>query len=264
MKLKKNSLLIGTVRGIPIRLHISLLIAIGVFTLISRGSIIATLLFSLGLFGSVALHELGHSIVAQLKGAYIHEIILYPFGGAAKIANIPRKPIDEMLVAAAGPVVSLILAIAFYFIPGTEHLSHINWMLFGFNALPVFPMDGGRILRAGLATKRGRVEATRIAAEVGKYFCILFVIIGVLGINISAFGEYLYMEKNFVLAFIGFYIYNMGRNEYQMVLREAVAENKTHKQQKNHLDIEVSPPPYAEQTVKEESLKEKLERLFKK
>ena len=107
-----NSILLGRVFGIPIRAHFLLLIILPfIMNWFSTPSVPMRLLGAIGLFASVALHELGHSVVAQAKGSHIQEIVLYPFGGAAKISNIPVKPLDEILVALAGPAVSLILGI---------------------------------------------------------------------------------------------------------------------------------------------------------
>ncbi|MBT8042519.1 MAG: M50 family metallopeptidase, partial [Pontiella sp.] len=107
-----NSISLGRVFGIPIRVHFLLLIALPfIMTFFSTPSVPLRLLGAIGLFASVALHEIGHSVVAQAKGSYIQEIVLYPFGGAAKISNIPKRPIDEILVALAGPAVSLLLGI---------------------------------------------------------------------------------------------------------------------------------------------------------
>ncbi|MCK5675798.1 MAG: M50 family metallopeptidase, partial [Verrucomicrobia bacterium] len=150
MKMVNNAISIGSVFGIPIRLHISLLIVVALFSIFSGAGLLATLILAVGIFGSVALHELGHSVVARAKGGYIHEIVLYPFGGAAKISNIPKRPRDEILVALAGPAVSLLLALLFRQFELLLFLGYLNGMLFFFNILPVFPMDGGRVLRATL------------------------------------------------------------------------------------------------------------------
>ncbi|MBN2703191.1 MAG: site-2 protease family protein [Pontiellaceae bacterium] len=251
MRLKNNAILIGKVAGIPIRLHISLPIVVLIFAGTAGSGFLAVIVLSLGLFGSVALHELGHSLVAQKKGSYIHEIVLYPFGGAAKIVNIPKKPMDEIWVALAGPGVSLVLALIFQTIRTdiTGTLSGINWMLFLFNMLPVFPMDGGRVLRAFLCTKKSRVEATRIAAEVAKYFCLLFIVVGVF--------------NDIVLIFIGFYIYAMGRNEYRQVLLEHQADHFSGFRE-NHIDIKVSPPPYVLKSTRAGGITDRLKKRFRK
>lgn len=262
MKFSNNALSIGSAFGIPIRLHISLLIAIGVVAVLPGSNILIAVILAAGVFGSVALHELGHSLVARAKGSYIHEIVLYPFGGAAKISNIPKRPMDEVLVAIAGPAVSLALAVLFSAIPMLELLGHLNYMLFFFNMLPVFPMDGGRVLRALLSIKKGRLEATRVAATVGKYFCVLFVLVGIFGIRQRLLGFIGPVRPNLLLAFIGLYIYNVGRMEYRQVSLEHQADHFTGHHEGN-LDVEVSPPPYAAGGGNAESLMDRLRRLFR-
>jgi len=244
MKMINNALSIGSVFGIPIRLHISLLIVIALLSIFSNTGLLAILILVVGIFGSVALHELGHSVVARAKGGYIHEIVLYPFGGAAKISNIPKRPLDEILVALAGPAVSLLLALLFRQFELLWFLGYLNGMLFFFNILPVFPMDGGRVLRATLTLKKGRVEATRIAATVGKYFCGLFVLVGLFGLRVQLLGFIGPYEPNFMLAFIGIYIYRAGQMEYRMVMMEHQA-NHFSESRDGQIDVEVSPPPYA-------------------
>lgn len=266
MKMVNNALSIGSILGIPIRLHISLLIAVPLFAIFFHLGLLLTLILAVGIFGSVALHELGHSVVARAKGGYIHEIVLYPFGGAAKISNIPKRPIDEILVALAGPAVSLALALIFSQIKPLAPLGALNGMLFFFNVLPVFPMDGGRVLRAVLAIKKSRVEATRIAATVGKYFCGLFIWIGLFGLpmQLQAFGIAIGpFGHNFMLVFIGYYIYRAGQMEYRMVLMENQAA-PTWGSESGQIDVEVSPPPYAESDRGGGSIKEKLRGLFRR
>lgn len=264
MKMVNNALSIGSVFGIPIRLHISLLILIGVIGLLSGSSFFISILFAVGLFGSVALHELGHSLVARKKGGYIHEIVLYPFGGAAKISNIPTRPQDEIAVALAGPAVSLVLAILLQLssIDFINSLGRLNGMLFIFNILPVFPMDGGRVFRALLSMKRSRVEATRIAVKVGKWFCFGFIWIGFFGLKTRLLGFIGPFGPNLILAFIGFYIYNAGKREYQMVLMEAQTTEQYRPTSEGHIDIDVSPPPYA--SHKTEDFINKIRNLFRR
>ena len=255
MKMVNHALSVGSVAGIPIRLHISLLIGVGLLAVYSGAGLLAVLILAVGVFGSVALHELGHSFVARAKGAYIHEIVLYPFGGAAKISNIPKRPMDEILVALAGPAVSLVLAIIFSLFETTHFLGYLNKMLFFFNILPVFPMDGGRVFRAALATRKSRVEATRMAATVGKYFCGLFVWVGFFGLGP--------IQPNFMLAFIGFYIYRAGQMEYRMVMMESQATDfRIHRAEQG--DVEVGPPPYADSGNGLDAIKEKLRGLFRR
>lgn len=264
MKMVNNALSIGSILGIPIRLHISLLIAVGLLSLFSGAGLLTVLILAIGIFGSVALHELGHSVVARAKGGYIHEIVLYPFGGAAKIANIPSRPMDEILVALAGPAVSLALALIFNQIELLRFLGFLNGMLFFFNILPVFPMDGGRVLRAALTIKHGRVEATRIAAMIGKYFCGLFVVVGLFGFPYQLFGIVGPFERNFMLVFIGFYIYRVGQMEYRMVLMEHQANHYSGHREEANIGVEVSPPPYAENNHGFSGIAEKLRNLFRR
>ena len=258
MNFANNALSIGTLFGIPIRLHLSLLIAMGAVALMALSAGINLLvvpILAVSIFGSVALHELGHSLVARAKGGYIHEIVLYFFGGAAKISNLPTRPRDEIMVALAGPAVSLLLALGCQTVDWLGHVAYINWMLFGFNMLPVFPMDGGRVFRALLTIRKGRLEATRWAATLGKYFCLIFVIVGLFGI-----GPY---PPNLLLAFIGGYIYFVGKAEYRQVLLEHQA-NHFSGFRDNRIEVEVSPPPYAEHGTDTGSLAEKLKNLFRR
>lgn len=264
MKMVKNALSIGSVFGIPIRVHISLPIVVILFSLFSGIGFLSILALAIGLFGSVALHELGHALVARAKGGYIHEIVLYPFGGAAKISNIPKRPIDEIGVALAGPGVSLVLALLLLQsrIELLWLVGYLNGMLFLFNILPIFPMDGGRVLRAVLTLKKGRVEATRVSATVGKYFCGLFVLVGLFGLPVKLFGLIGPFQHNFMLAFIGFYIYRAGQMEYRMVLTEQPSASFNAKPMEE-IHMEVSPPPYSHPESRMESFKEKLRNLFR-
>ncbi|RKX47230.1 MAG: hypothetical protein DRP64_01640 [Verrucomicrobia bacterium] len=261
IKMVNNAISIGSVFGIPIRLHISLLVAVALFAIYFKLGLLLTLILAVGIFGSVALHELGHSVVARAKGGYIHEIVLYPFGGAAKISNIPKRPVDEILVALAGPAVSLVLAILCYQVTWLEFVGYVNSLLFFFNILPVFPMDGGRVLRAALTIRKGRLEATRIAATVGKYFCGLFVWIGLFGLPFQFLGLIGPFGRNFMLAFIGYYIYRAGQMEYRMVMMENQGGGLGvhHAEQ---IEMEVSPPPYANSNG--DSILEKLRSLFRR
>lgn len=265
MKMEKNALLLGSVLGIPLRLHISLLIAIGILSLMAASAgvnPVIILILAVGLFGSVALHELGHSVVARAKGGYIKEIVLYPFGGAAKIANLSSKPIDEMLIALAGPAVSLILGLLLLPFSLTHDLGRLNMMLFFFNILPVFPMDGGRVLRAALTIKNGRLNATRTAAQVGKYFCGLFIIIGLFGMPFQLLGLIGPLRPSLMLAFIGGYIYMAGQQELRMVMMEHQANHFSGHRDAD-IGVEVSPPPYARGGDSSESFMDRLKKIFR-
>jgi Zn-dependent protease len=253
MKFSNNALSIGSVMGIPIRLHISLLIALPfIMTYFPTLSLGFRFLGAIGLFVSVALHELGHSVVARAKGSHIIQIMLYPFGGAAMMSSIPKRPLDEVLVAIAGPAVSLLLGVLgvflhiFYQIPLALELGVINIGLVIFNLIPAFPMDGGRVFRALISIKLGRLKATKIAADVGKFFCFLFLI-----------GGFFYLHS-LMLAFIGGYLYVVGQAEYRSVQQEYYINAQPIQQ--NEFEVEVSPPPYAST----ESFGTRLRNFFKR
>jgi Zn-dependent protease len=248
-----NSILLGRAFGIPIRVQVLLLILLPVLAIwYSPNNLLFGLMLVVGVFASVALHELGHSVVAMRKGCHVQEIVLSPIGGAAKMSNIPSKPMDEFQIAVAGPLVSLCIGLlginSAY--PVLFLVGAINLFLFVFNLLPCFPMDGGRVLRAFLSHKKGRLEATRLAVKIGKYFCILFVVFGLIRFNL-------------LLAFIGFYIYQAGQQEYRMVMMEHQASPFSGYRD-GHMDVEVSPPPYSSAGGGFDSVKEKLRGLFRR
>lgn len=199
----KWSLNLGKIAGIKILVHWTFLILLGwiVLSEMRRGSDLATTLLSLAfvltLFLCVVLHELGHSITAQRFGVETKMITLLPIGGVASLERIPENPKQELLIAIAGPAVNVVIALVLWVVlpplgnvPGEEFFSRItpanffyllffvNLMLVVFNAIPAFPMDGGRVLRALLAFKLGRVRATQIAANLGQLLAIFFVFIG--------------------------------------------------------------------------------------
>jgi Zn-dependent protease/CBS domain-containing protein len=199
----KWSLNLGSIAGIKILVHWTFVILLGwiVFSEMQRGSdLITTLLsvaFVLTIFLCVVLHELGHALTAKRFGVNTKMITLLPIGGVASLERIPENPRQELLIAVAGPAVNVVIALVLWLvlpplgnIPGEEFFSRItmanffyllffiNVMLVVFNAIPAFPMDGGRILRALLAFKLGRVRATQIAANLGQLLAIFFVFIG--------------------------------------------------------------------------------------
>lgn len=118
-------------------------------------------------FCSIFLHELGHAFVARLRHIPVLEISLHALGGETKLATLPHRPLDEFLIGAAGPVVSLLLAgICGLWLWATgsfwaELCVVVNLLIAGGNLLPALPLDGGRILRALLVRSWGQEEATR-------------------------------------------------------------------------------------------------------
>jgi Zn-dependent protease len=151
---------------------------------------------ALGLFAGVLVHELAHSVVALHKGIAINSITLMIFGGIAEMEEGAPDPKVELPMALVGPVASLIVGFICCGLvyaapsvtanPGMQgvwifvfgYLGMLNILLCAFNLIPAFPMDGGRVLRAWLATRMPLHRATKIAADIGKGFAIIFGIIG--------------------------------------------------------------------------------------
>lgn len=237
----KRSYNLTRVMGIPIRMHLTLAILL-IFVAITFK--LTGVILAVGVFASIALHELGHSWVAIRKGCRVREIMLLPIGGVAKMESIPMRPMDEFLMAAAGPATSFILAIISGLLASFGFLSlffvylmRINLMLCLFNLLPSFPMDGGRIFRAFMTPRMGRLRATALAAKIGRFMAIAFGIVGLFGIP----GV---VAPNIMLILIAIFIYNAAGAEYRAIYAQ-------HMQQEwftvePQADIHVSPPPYAQ------------------
>lgn len=182
---------IGRIAGIDVYLHPTLLLLLA-FAAVSEGGLVVALLIA-AMFGCVLLHELGHAFAARGYGIQTADITLYPIGGVARLARMPRKPGPEIVVALAGPAVNVVIAailtVAVLVIgslsvaPGSimttgaeflVQLLFLNLLLAGFNLVPAFPMDGGRVLRAFLSSWLGRLRATEIAAGIGRTIALLF------------------------------------------------------------------------------------------
>jgi len=189
---------IGSVRGITIRVHAMSLWLLGGLLLyvLAKNDDELTKLFFLGIpavLVLVFLHELGHSVVAQHFGIKVVDITFWPLGGMARMSEIPEDSRIEGLIAIAGPAVNFalaLLALAVWGVAGapvsgvlavfTYVFVLVNLMLGGFNLLPAFPMDGGRVLRAWLGRKGDWVGATEKAVRVSRVMAILLVFPGIL------------------------------------------------------------------------------------
>lgn len=193
---------IGEFAGIGLFIHATfpLLIAFAALpALLYRGDVAAALesvAFILVLFGCVVLHEYGHALAARRYGIKTRDITLLPIGGVARLERMPEKPAQELVVAAAGPMVNVVIAAVLFVVmlvagaavPSLglgwgsesflERLLTINIILVLFNLIPAFPMDGGRILRALLAMKLDYARATRYAALLGQGIAVVFAIVG--------------------------------------------------------------------------------------
>src|SRR2546430_15050530 len=180
------------IAGIQLRIHITFLLLIGWIALGSASAVVFVLL----LFLCVVLHEFGHALAAKGYGINTPDITLLPIGGVARLERIPEEPKQELVIAAAGPAVTAIIALSLFVViaarGGTElgasvqsgdmvvNLFKINVWLLLFNLIPAFPMDGGRVLRALLATRLSYARATQIAATVGQGFAFVFGFIGLI------------------------------------------------------------------------------------
>lgn len=200
-----RSLIVGTIGGTKVRLHWTFLIFlawIGIGFLLSggTGAALSGGGFMLAVFACVVAHEFGHILMARRFGITTADVTLLPIGGVARLATIPEQPGRELAVALAGPAVNLAIAFVLIFGFGIEPIAHdhamslnpedilpnlatANLFLALFNLVPAFPMDGGRALRALLATFVGRVRATRIAATIGQTLAIGFGLFGLLSGN---------------------------------------------------------------------------------
>lgn len=176
---------LGSLLGFPVEINLSFLILLGVVFL-AFGGLAGVVIVALA-FGSVLLHELGHALVARQLGVRVVGIELGFLGGAAKMVDLPRTPRHEIAIAAAGPAVSLMLAglgLGLGLSLGVPLLATIGWInlvLAGFNLIPALPMDGGRILRAALATRMSFAQATEISVKVARVVAGGFVVWGLVG-----------------------------------------------------------------------------------
>jgi Zn-dependent protease/CBS domain-containing protein len=200
----KWSIRIGRLLGIDVYLHFTFLLLLVFLGLVywqatqNLQAAMAGVAFIIALFGCVVLHELGHALMARRYDIKTRDITLLPIGGVARLERMPEKPMQEFFVALAGPAVNVAIAAVLFawlwatggFIPleqsgvfggpVLQRLMIVNVFLVVFNLLPAFPMDGGRVLRALLATALGRRRATAIAANIGQVMAILFGIVGFL------------------------------------------------------------------------------------
>ncbi len=179
---------------------------------------------ALMLFVSVLLHELGHSVVAMRYKIPVRSITLFLFGGVALIGAEPPSAIAEFLIAIAGPLVSLVLAVCFYamqpVVSGMEpllglakYLAYINMALVVFNLIPGYPLDGGRVFRAIVwALTKNMRRATLIAANVGRFFGFLFIFFGVLQMFSGNITGGLW------IAFIGWFLDNAASAQVHSVV----------------------------------------------
>ncbi len=205
---------------------------------------------AVGLFASIIFHEVSHSIVARKYGIPIQSITLFLFGGVASISEEPKSAKIEFLMAIAGPLTSIVLGFIFFLIrlagkaAGLTdvftgifgYLALINWVLAGFNLVPAFPLDGGRVFRAALwKWMKNQRKATRVASAVGSGFGILLILLGIVQLF---FGYFINGIWWFI---IGFFLYNTARSSYQRVLLNDILAGEKVKQVMTRDIVTVSP-----------------------
>jgi len=269
--------------GIPIHLDISLVLLMlwvgssysGAFQGLAAGVLLLV---------AITLHELGHSLVSMAFGCRVRDITLMVIGGRASLESMPRKYWQEFLVAIAGPAVSLALGAAGIVVPGllrearlvapqTAHFLMIavgltNLVLFGFNLLPAFPMDGGRLLRSALQVRMSKAKATWIASRIGRGLAVImmfFAVCNMVGIPVpdprfpGLVGQMTWSFLSgggFLKLLIGWMIFKAADREYQMVLMEEGASRgnpftgfpffgRASAPPPDDGKAVVSPPPYA-------------------
>jgi len=250
----KGSFRIATIAGSEVRIHFSFLLFLGLLVWLAyydagknaadfglssdeagRNAAVARFVSVLLVFLCVLLHEFGHALAGRIFGIRTPEIVLFPIGGVARLERIPASPFQELVITAAGPAVNVAIAAGCIFFLGLGgaaqslqsidipennllyELLAINLVLIAFNIIPAFPMDGGRILRALLATQMKYVTATLVAARVGQAIALLFIIVGLIPL---AGGQ------QFMLMFIGLFVIIGAQQELVYArIRETVASH---------------------------------------
>lgn len=234
----KGTLKIVTLKGIHLSVHWTFLLLVGWVALVNMvegtdpARLVWSILFILAVFACVTLHELGHALAARRFGIRAKDIVLLPIGGTASIEKFPDNPRQELAISIAGPAVNILIALLLWLLQDPGHsfwmrpqgpstfsppiflydLRLVNVGLAGFNLIPAFPMDGGRILRALLGFRINYVRATAIAAAIGKAIAGIFI-----GFAILTFSP--------ILALIGIFILlSAGTEEHYLRLRSLVKD----------------------------------------
>lgn len=228
------SINIGSIAGTAVRIHITFVLFLAwIFAAswIQGGPAAAWngLAFMILLFACVLAHEFGHIFMARRFGVATPDVTLLPIGGVARLERIPEAPGEELLIAVAGPLVNVAIALVLVLVFGADlsakHLaaveSHqvamidklamVNLFLVLFNMIPAFPMDGGRVLRALLAMRLGHVRATEIAATIGQVTAFALGFIG--------------LFFNPILIFIAIFVYLAASSESQLVAIRAMSRD---------------------------------------
>lgn len=224
--------------GIPVRVHASFALVLLLGALEwggrhgPRGAMFGVLVMA-SLFLCVVLHELGHSLVARRFGVPVKQIMLLPIGGVAVLEGKAKRPLHELLIALAGPLVNVVIALGLLCLvvagshtgiletarltslePGFWTLVGVmlvgNGMLAVFNMLPVYPLDGGRVLRAALASRMSEAESMRVAANVGQVGAVVI-------------GGWALLSGQLILAMIAAFLFlQAGASRRQALVEESL------------------------------------------
>jgi len=224
---------IAKVAGSEIRIHLTFFLLLAWFGIAhyQQGGWPAAadgLVYIIAVFACVVLHELGHAVAARRYGIRTPRITLLPIGGLAELERMPERPSEEIVVAIAGPLVNVVIALVLIFLLGAQvgsdtmaalddpgagllaRIAAVNVVLVVFNLIPAFPMDGGRVLRALLAIRMNRAKATRVAATIGQGLAFVFAFLGLIG-------------GNPLLLFIAIFIYLAAGGEAEMTSLQELA-----------------------------------------
>lgn len=268
-----GSFRIASVRGIDIQVHWSWFVVFilltwwlseGFFREVHEGwsretawatSVVTTLLF----FTSILLHELSHSLTARRLGLPVHSITLFIFGGVSALSEEPSSARQEFRVAIVGPLTSFVLAAIFGLLSAvalavgredtppaavSEYLAFINVSVGIFNMLPGFPLDGGRVLRAGLWARTGdMLKATRWAAATGSFISFGLIAVGVISILAGSFVGGVW----FVI--IGWFLRNASESSYQQLLFRRTLEGTKVREVVNRSFVAAAPDVSLSQLV---------------
>jgi Zn-dependent protease/CBS domain-containing protein len=223
---------LGSIAGTKVRIHITFILFLvyiwgANYVTGGAGAAWTGTIFMLLLFLCVLLHEFGHVFAARAFGIPTPDVTLLPIGGVARLERIPEEPGQEFLIAIAGPLVNVAIALLLMTFSGAEvsgqslaavdrgavsmvdRLASVNLFLAAFNMIPAFPMDGGRILRSLLAIRLGFTRATEIAATIGQWFAFVLGFVGLFG--------------NPILIFIAIFVYLAAASEAQLAAVRAMS-----------------------------------------
>ncbi len=244
------SFAVGRVGETVIKIHVTLVALLGWYAWGGwrmagvRGAIDQVAFVAL-VFLSVLLHEFGHIRAARRYGIPTPDVILTPIGGVARIARMPERPREELVIALAGPLVTLLIALllgglvalvsgpaaltpsSFADVPLWTALAWTNVLLLAFNLLPAFPMDGGRVLRATLASRMGMVRGTRVAVRIGQALAVGLAIVG--------------FQYNIFLVLIAAFVFLGAEAEFDAVRTRQLADSLT-AERLTVTDVRVLPP----------------------